>query len=106
MKRPYVHLLEEEVSGLAFASSPQCAFYQNILNVAESSPEKPCSQHWSIWQKMAKKVESIFCAVKWFPMLSHFGLVEETNILQCYIFYCYFGLHFGEFQKHLHALTL
>ena len=56
MKRPYVHLLEEEeVSGLAFASSPQCAFYQNILNVAESSPEKPCSQHWSIWQKMAKK---------------------------------------------------
>ena len=69
MKRPYVHLLEEEeVSGLAFASSPQCAFYQNILNVAESSPEKPCSQHWSIWQKMAKKVENVICAVRLFPI--------------------------------------
>ena len=85
MKRPYVHLLEEEVSGLAFASSSQCAFYQNILNVAESLPEKPCSQHWSIWQKMAKKVENVFCAVILFPMLSHFGLIEGTNNLISHI---------------------
>ena len=80
MKRPYVHLLEEEeVSGLAFASSPQCAFYQNILNVAESSPEKPCSQHWSIWQKMAKKkLKMLFVQSDCFQS---FGLVEGTNNL-------------------------